>query len=517
MNADRSMKARLWVFAAIALFYFAIPNARPDFTRFNAHDSESYLALSYNLVHGHGYTRSLSPDHYVPHKTWPPGMPLLMAPAVAVSGERIDWLAVKATMILVGLLGICLAWMLVRRVTERADLADLAALLLALNPFYWDFSHQAMSEVPTIVWILFAALLADRHFARRSPALLASFGVGLACGLGMLLRGNLIGLALLPLTYMLGARAMKAAFRRRAMVSAMYLAGFVIPFLLLTLRNRGVHAEGLDGLDQVKMLLAVSPASDQLKTPLEIAQQIFQNLKTYGIYRLPELTLPAFWAGLLAWKYSGVLAIALCALFFWAWLPRRPTHDYFALDVAIWPALMLPLVYTAGGAERYWVPTCLLLTVLIVIRFGNRQSPAPPTRRRRALTAAAVVVLVVNLFAYTYRHEQQPYNSEGPWAQLAALFAKVQQAPLQTLGVLTPNMHAFQLMTAYPAPMAVLQFDARYDHMVARADGKGPQPPEGSIAVLSEAPWVLYRLPRVFTRSELVGERDYSWGIPMSP
>ena len=196
---------RKLLLAAIAIFYLAVPNARPDFTRFNCHDSESYLALAHNLAYGNGYTRSLEPGMYVPHKTWPPGVPVLLVPAAALSGDHLNWVAVKATMILVGLLGILATWFLVARITSRPEFADLAALIIALNPFYWDFSHQAMSEVPTIAFALGALLLVDRIFAGRRPGLAAVGAAGLVCGAGMLVRGNLCGLALVPLAYLVRA------------------------------------------------------------------------------------------------------------------------------------------------------------------------------------------------------------------------------------------------------------------------------------------------------------------------
>jgi hypothetical protein len=78
---------RIAGFALVTAFYFTIPNVRPDFTRFNAHDSETYLALSYGLVHGIGYTPSMDREFYVPHTTFPPALPVIMMPAVAVSGQ----------------------------------------------------------------------------------------------------------------------------------------------------------------------------------------------------------------------------------------------------------------------------------------------------------------------------------------------------------------------------------------------------------------------------------------------
>jgi hypothetical protein len=48
------MSYRFLVFSVVALQYLAVLNARPDFTRFNCHDSESYVALAWDMAHGQG-------------------------------------------------------------------------------------------------------------------------------------------------------------------------------------------------------------------------------------------------------------------------------------------------------------------------------------------------------------------------------------------------------------------------------------------------------------------------------
>ena len=86
---------------------------------------------------------------------------------------------------------------------------------------------------------------------------------------------------------------------------------------------------------------------------------------------------------------------------------------------------------------------------------------------------------------------------------------------LQTVGVLTPNPHAFQLTTGLPAPMPTLALNLSYSHMVARLDQRGPQPPAGARLIARVEPWGLFALERPRTREELLGTKDYSWGIPL--
>src|SRR5580704_15580756 len=128
--ATRRPFLRVTVALAIFVAYVAVPNAWPDMTSFNADDSEIYLALAYALSHGLGYTRSLIAGQYIPHTTWPPGLPLLLTPVLALQRLPLDWLVVKEEMILLGLCGIALTWLYVRRMIGHSGPADAAAVLI---------------------------------------------------------------------------------------------------------------------------------------------------------------------------------------------------------------------------------------------------------------------------------------------------------------------------------------------------------------------------------------------------
>ena len=274
---------------------------------------------------------------------------------------------------------------------------------------------------------------------------------------------------------------MQATLCRKFAAVVLFGATFVVPFALLSLRNDGIHAEGLDGLDQIRMILQKSPDTSELKSPAMAIAQIVHNVGHFGIYRISQQMLPGLWAVNFGWKGSGWFALALAAGVLLALWPVGCRCAYYGLDLVIWPMLLLSQLYAEGGSERYWVPTCVLLSVLVVIRLAARFNFFPALWRARIAPLIALAVLIPNLLAYMVRHERQPYSTNGPWEQLAELFEHTKTLPLQTQGVLTPNMHAFTLMTGYRAPMAVTRFNPPYDHMIARDDGKGPQPPTGSV------------------------------------
>ena len=214
-------------------------------------------------------------------------------------------------------------------------------------------------------------------------------------------------------------------------------------------------------------------------------------------------------------QFAFNLFISAVTISFASWLSGRfPTAAGFVVALPLATMLVLPLSYNEhGNAENtillaksilVAIPISLAFFVPFLLsgRFA-RLLAALPAPSRRAAAGAGTLALVASLAGYIAAHERQPYNPNGPWAELAALFEATADEPFDTAGVLTPNPHAFQLTTGHSAPMRVA--DASFDHMVARNDGVGPQPPAGSRPLLEVAPWVLYELPRRTSGADLTG------------
>jgi 4-amino-4-deoxy-L-arabinose transferase-like glycosyltransferase len=329
-----ALKTRPWlrlaVLLVIAAGYFMLPNARPDLTRFNADDSEAYLGLSYALTHGLGYTRSLAAGFYVPHTTWPPGLPILLAPVTVLTSLPVSWLMVKATIIIIGLLGIVLAWLYVARVTRSPAAADLTAVALVLQPFYWLFSRMALTEVPTVVFVLFILLLIDVVWSARTPTVWQAVAVGLISGLGMLLRGTVVGLIFVPLAYAAGTRRTKLTRLRLLWLWSGHAAGFCCVFIAWAARNRTIDPAGLgfDGINQMRMLVAVNPVdpASRLMDLRDIMHAFIDNVAHHIIYNVPDQLLPGLWvAHWRDWQGAPYLAIILTTALALMALPRRFT------------------------------------------------------------------------------------------------------------------------------------------------------------------------------------------------
>ena len=500
---------RLAAFAIMALGYFALPNARPDFTPFNADDGADYLALAYGLVHGLGYTRSMIAGAFVPHTTWPPGMALLLSPALWLSGDTVNWFAAKATVIATAPAGIAFAWHYVRRLTHSARAADLAALLLALDPFYWHFSRITMTEVPSIAWWLGSLLLIDIVWAGRRPGYGRVALVGLLVGAGMLLKGNLFALALAPLGYLLEARAPLLSRPEQMKRWVVYAAAFGAAFVAWSLRNAQIDtaALGFDGINQLRMIFTKVPVdpTSALMTPAETIANTLFNLRELIIYRVPEEMLPGLWTRF--WEHGAAgafVALALTLLLAYLALPRRGIG--MPAFVTLVPSVALLLLYAWGGSARFWLPVTAIALILIAMRLhfwlAARQKPL-----RYLIVAGVLAAYGLSLGLYVAAHERNPYGAPK-WAALENLFAEARDLSPAPVAVLAHHAPAYGLITGQPAPLTVpgLGLAPRYTHVVSGPDDFRIAVPPGAVAVLQSPPWTLYALPRPMRQAEILGE-----------
>lgn len=82
---------------------------------------------------------------------FPPGLPLLLAIPVAITGlQSLIYFVVP----LLAVLGLIFTFLLGRLVTKNSWSALLAAAFLALLPAYWQFGTDAWSEIPSLVFIV---------------------------------------------------------------------------------------------------------------------------------------------------------------------------------------------------------------------------------------------------------------------------------------------------------------------------------------------------------------------------
>jgi len=466
--AARRKILRVTAALAILLAYVGMPNAWPDLTSFNADDSEIYLSLAYALSHGLGYTRSLIAGQYLPHTTWPPGLPLLLTPLMAMLRLPLDWLVVKEAMILLGLCGIVLTWFYVRRVTGRAEAADAAVVLIALNPFYWHLSRMVLTEVPSFTFVIGCLLLIDRVWRDRPVRTWEAALTGVVCGLGMLLRGTVVGLALVPVAYVLDRRS-PMVISRKVQLCLAHLALFCVPFVIWAARNSTIDTSqlGIDGVNQLRMLLSASPMDPHspLRTPATIVAGIWDNVIHRDIYHVPEQMLPGLY--LLDWQHwpasavpAVLLTLAIAVIAVWGGTVGLP----LLLVIVPWCAIMSLHVF--GGSVRYWLPITSMLTVLLVIRLSPAAARLTPRVRAAGATLLAIA-FAFNLTVYIWRDQRHPYLVD--FGDMIALFEQVRRLPVKPAAMLTDHEGIYSFITGDAAPLSAPQLGLvpRYTHIMA--------------------------------------------------
>ncbi|MBN1345666.1 MAG: glycosyltransferase family 39 protein [Phycisphaerae bacterium] len=433
-----------WLFALVFVtcLYGVFPNARPDLTPFNCDDSEAYIGLANSIATGRGYTRCLNPDQHLPHKTWPPGLPLLLAPAICLFGLNLA--AIKFVMIGVGIVGLVFFYLLVRDLTD-VRLAAWTATATACCAHYFWFSHQVMSEVPlftasvVVLWLLNRAAREPLHWRWWVPA-------GIVLGYGAIIKG--LALLIVPAALVVVWRASGSQRRAVATRYVVFVLIALMPMIAWSVRNSRVEAQSLDGINQFRMLLQETPndPNSPLITPRSLVKQIYANVIWGIIYRAPDQVLPlARWADLRHRSGGPVIALVLTglvvvALLVSAWRRVRPIHVY-ALCV-----LGVLSLFSTGGTARYFVPLAPLFIFFIAdavrgSRWWSRLGPLATV-----VAAVWLAAAVVDLCSAIHRQETRPY-ADRQWGQFVDIArASAEFVPAEAT-VFVHNGNAFTLVS----------------------------------------------------------------------
>lgn len=152
-------------------------------------DGLEYAAVAVNIDRGIGPVLHFGGYSYPPRYT--DGYPLMLAAAYPVLGRKPERLyyATVAT----GLVAIAALYLLVLRIFDRPS-AFIAALILAASPLFVTYSTLVMSDVPTLMVTILAALVlcyateSEQDEARRATALVLAAIFGLLAGLSIMIR-----------------------------------------------------------------------------------------------------------------------------------------------------------------------------------------------------------------------------------------------------------------------------------------------------------------------------------------
>ena len=283
----------------------------------------------------------------------PPGLSMLMAPALAIGGRATMFAVVP----LCGLLLVVATFLLGTRISEGTGLA--AAAATAASPIVLYQLIQPMSDVPAAAfWVLALAL------ATRSPAP-ASVAAGVCGGIAILVRPNLV-----PLGFVIGGYLLLrpgASWGERLRDAVRYAIGC---------------AAGCLAVAAVQQHFYGSP----LSSGYGAAGDLF-SIDRVG----PNLSRYAAW---LAQSHGPLLALAVVAPF----VVARPFAATGLAFVLVNVVLYLPyLTFDDWSYVRFLLPSVPVLAVLAMGTVQRLAARAGPRAVPVALSIAALALAALQL------------------------------------------------------------------------------------------------------------------------
>jgi Dolichyl-phosphate-mannose-protein mannosyltransferase len=346
-------------------------------------DSSAYLSAARLFARGHATEKSrglmrlgLSPDDvrlfvplgYTPTgrdtqmaPSYPPGLPLHMAPAGLIGGwERAPFLVIP----LAGLACLVLVYLLGRELRLPPAYAFAGSCILAFFPTFVFGALQPMSDVLATAWALFAVLAAYRSRAGNG-ALWAALA-GFAFGMGILVRPTN--------AVLLAALVIALPLRPRALVS--FVAGGIPAAIFLLAYNSAVFG---------------SPWSTGYGSLLSggLAWSNFpERARHYSIWiaRLLTPLVPIGWLAVAADRRAPVHDRAVLIMWFggfflfYCFYVVFDTWWYTRFLLPGVPALILGALVvardlsfaTGGSSRRRWARVALVLLLAFIVFTGAR-------------------------------------------------------------------------------------------------------------------------------------------------
>ena len=296
-----------------------------------------------------GYAPGTSGQDIVP--TYPPGLPLLMAASRKVLGSNGQYYVVPA----LAALAVWLTFLLGRSLTGRASVGFSAALVLAASSPFLLMTMLPMSDVPAAAAWTLALLLA------LNGSVAASFASGAAAALAVLIRPNLVPVALVFAVSLLWRPARTRGVRLAALWSPLAFVCGLVP-----------------GLVSVGVL-----NNDLYGSPLRSGYGDLRQIYALGYF-------PINFLGFLRWIVgSGCSYVLVGTAAAWAIWPRtmRPQHAgaptrllLGGFILAIWLSYVFYQPYDAWWCLRFllpiWPVSIVLAAALATGLFARMRLPA---------------------------------------------------------------------------------------------------------------------------------------------
>jgi hypothetical protein len=312
----------------------------------------SFAYLGYRPV-GEAGSRAVVPSYS-------PGLPLVLAGAKIIGGDRGMFLVFP----LAGALLVWGTYGLGRRLDSPA-VGVLAAVLVASSPAFLLMMVLPMSDVPAAAaWCLSAYFVLSR---RR----LGAFGAGLAAGLAILIRPNLVFLAgVLGLWYVVEALRSWPRVRPAVIRAAIFSAGVIGGSAVVAAVNDYLYGSPFtSGYGSLGAMFATAHVGPNVRNYFQwLAESSPIGLVGIGALLCP---LPFLWRSRDARWFCGVALLFTAGvwLLYFAYLVFGD-WSYLRFLLPTWPFIMIGAALVLAAIWRLspvWAPLLVSVVVMLVV------------------------------------------------------------------------------------------------------------------------------------------------------
>lgn len=413
---------RLWAasspiwFAVLAVFFVTVSLAswgqQVTTVEMNRNDASCYLILARNLVQHHSYSLNQSAP-FQPHTEWPPGVPLLYVPVMAVVGDfplsPLDEAVIHGWSLFLALGSLWLLWRYLREVTSPLIALCVTALLAATHAFL-DSANASTADALSVGAAFWALREVECYFREDRAGWRGWLRVHLALAVVPLIKPYL---GMVFVVYLWNVLTTSRSATRVA-TGIVMLGLCCVPFAGF-IGYSVVAAQQTGDISAVTWLVTDNPTATQAgveaadhKTLAEWVQGGVRTLRYFLIYNITQsVWVPLSWCGFANWPTSlrgGVLLLTFAVMGLGA---ARLVVTKRTSSVVYAGAMLSFFVVFACDSPRYFTvlsPVCVLLFCeggLVLTRFrialrGDWSRPWGDEFGRGAVVCCAVVVIAAS-------------------------------------------------------------------------------------------------------------------------
>lgn len=448
---------RLWVaghpvwFAVLAVVFVTVSLAswgqQVTTVEMNRNDASCYLILARNLAQNHCYSLEQAAP-FQPHTEWPPGVPLLYVPVMAVVGDfpltPTDEALVHGWALF---LAIGSLWLLWRYLCEVASplIALCVTALLASTPAFLDSANASTADALSVGAAFWALREVERYFRTQPPGWRRWLRVHFALAVVPLIKPYL---GMVFVVYLWNVLTTSRSWARCVKGIAL-LALCCMPFVGF-IAYSVIAAQHTGDISALTWLVTDNPTATQAgveatdhKTLAEWVQGGLRTLRYFLIYNITQsVWSPVSWFGFTNWPVVPRFGVMLLTYAVMGLGVVRLAVTKRTSSLVYAGAMLSFFVVFACDSPRYFTvlsPLCALLfcegclglTRLQIALHGDWQSPGGEELGRLA-TAGYMVVAITASGLWASHRCRDSVDPEPFYREVYAVLREAQEVTVSS-------------------------------------------------------------------------------------